>query len=214
MPHFSCVDDALEALAAGRLVIVADSAERENEGDLVGAAEKVTAELVHFLISEGRGQLCLPVAPAIARRLNLRPMVPQSNLNMPCFTIPIDHVLCQTGISPAERAFTIQRAVNPESDADEFVRPGHVFPLVARERGVLERLGHTEATVDLLRMAGLIPAGVLCEICSSDGKNMAAGPELFEIARRFRLPIISIDEIVLARKRLEISAASLAGSAG
>ena len=115
--------------------------------------------------------------------------------------IPIDHGLCRTGISPKERAFTIQRVVDPEAIPDEFVRPGHIFPLIAREQGVLERPGHTEAAIDLMRMAGLAPAGVLCEICSRDGKNMADGPELLEIAHQFRMPIITVDDVIRYRQQ-------------
>ena len=203
--RFSSIEDALEALAAGRVIIVADSEERENEGDFVAAAEKVTAESVNFMITEGRGQLCLPVVPQIARRLDLVPMVPDADLSMPCFTIPIDHGLCRTGISPTERAFTIQRAVDVAAVPEEFVRPGHVFPLIAREGGVLEGSGHTETAVDLMEMAGLSPAAVLCEICSRDGKNMADGPELMELAEHWQMPIITVDEVIRCRQRAAVA---------
>jgi 3,4-dihydroxy 2-butanone 4-phosphate synthase/GTP cyclohydrolase II len=196
MPLYSKLEDALEALAQGRMIMVADSEDRENEADFLVAAEKMTAENVHFMISHGRGQLCMPVAPQIAKRLNLKAMVPRRSAQMPCFAVPVDHKLCKTGISPKERAFTIRKIVEDSSRPEDFSRPGHIFPLIARERGVLERQGHTEATVDLMRLAGLVPAGVLCEICSSDGQHMATGDELMEIAARHRLPIVAIDEVI------------------
>jgi 3,4-dihydroxy 2-butanone 4-phosphate synthase / GTP cyclohydrolase II len=196
MPLYSKLDDALCALAEGRMIIVADSEERENEADFLIAADKVTAENVHFMISEGRGQLCMPVVPQIARRLNLKPMVPRKSLQMPCFAVPVDHRLCKTGISPKERAYTIRMMVDESTRPEDFCRPGHIFPLIAREEGLLARQGHTEATIDLLRLAGLVPAGVLCEICSRDGQHMATGDELLEVARSFNLPIITIDEVI------------------
>ena len=194
------MEEAIEALANGRMIIVADAEERENEGDFVIAAEKVTADSVHFMISEGRGQLCMPLRPEIARRLHLRPMVPNKSLSVPCFTVPVDHRFCRTGISPKERAFTIQMMIDGTTRPDDFVRPGHIFPLIAREGGVLQRPGHTEATVDLVRMAGLAGAGVLCEICSRDGRNMATGDELMQIAETFQLPIITIDDVIRYRQ--------------
>jgi 3,4-dihydroxy 2-butanone 4-phosphate synthase/GTP cyclohydrolase II len=213
MAQFSRVEDALTALADGRLVIVVDAEHRENEGDFVAAAEKVTPETVHFMISEGRGQLCMPILAATATRLGLAPMVPARAPGMPCFTVPVDHSLCKTGISPQERAFTIRKIVDSETQADEFVRPGHVFPLIAREGGVLERPGHTEATLDLVRLAGLKAAGILCEICSRDGRHMAHGPELLELAEQFGLPIITIDDVIEFRRAgrdrlVEVAAAS------
>jgi 3,4-dihydroxy 2-butanone 4-phosphate synthase/GTP cyclohydrolase II len=217
MPLYSKLDDALCALVDGRMIIVADSEERENEADFLIAAEKVTAEHVHFMISEGRGQLCMPVVPQIARRLNLKPMVPRKSLQMPCFAVPVDHRLCKTGISPKERAYTIRMMVDETTQPEDFCRPGHIFPLIAREEGLLARQGHTEATIDLLRMAGLMPAGVLCEICSRDGQHMATGDELLEVARAFNLPIITIDEVIRhlgAPSRHKSSQASTNGSNG
>jgi 3,4-dihydroxy 2-butanone 4-phosphate synthase/GTP cyclohydrolase II len=211
MPLYSKLEDALDALSQGRVIIVADSEDRENEADFLVAAEKVSAESVHFMISEGRGQLCMPVTPQLARRLNLKPMVPRRTSNTPCFAIPVDHLLCTTGISPKERAFTIRMIVDESTRSNDFVRPGHVFPLIAREGGVLERQGHTEATVDLLRLGGLVPAGVLCEICSRDGEHMATGDELLEIAKTFHMPIITIDEVIRA---VEASGRSSNGANG
>ena len=196
MQHFSQIEDAIPAIAAGRVVIVVDSEDRENEGDFIGAAEKATPEMIHFMVSEGRGQLCVPLLPETARRLDLAPMVADGDPDTPRFAVPVDAIECHTGISPSERARTIQRMIDPATRPADFVRPGHVFPLIARERGVFERQGHTEAAVDLARLAGVIPAGILCEICSRDGRNMARGDELAEIAREFQLPIITIDDLI------------------
>ncbi len=196
MPLFSKLDDALEALTQGRMIIVADSEDRENEADFLVAAERITSENVHFMISHGRGQLCMPVVSQIARRLSLKPMVPRKSASMPCFAVPVDHSLCKTGISPKERAFTIRKIVEDSTRPDDFLRPGHIFPLIARDGGVLERPGHTEATIDLMRLAGLPAAGVLCEICSRDGEHMATGRELLDIAKNFGLPIITIDNVI------------------
>ncbi len=210
MPRFSPIEDALPALAQGRMIIVVDAEDRENEGDFVMAAEKVTAESIHFMISEGRGQLCTPILSDTARRLQLKPMVAKRSAGMPCFTIPVDHALCRTGISPQERAFTVRGIADQTTKTTDFVRPGHVFPLIAREGGVLERPGHTEATIDLMRMAGLGPFGLLCEICSRDGKHMAGGPELFELADRFDLPVITIDQVIESRRQATSAQQSVA----
>lgn len=198
---FALIEDALEALAAGRVVIVVDSEDRENEGDFVAAAGTITPQTIHLMVSEGRGQLCMPVMPDAARRLNLTPMVETGDMTAPRFAIPIDHQRCTTGISPLERAFTIRRMVEEDSRADEFLRPGHIFPLIARPNGVLQRTGHTEAGVDLARLAGLPPAAVLCEICSRDGLNMALRDELFELAGELQMPIITIDDLVDYRRQ-------------
>src|ERR1700685_1030010 len=200
MSGFSRMEEALEALAEGRMIIVADAEERENEGDLLVAAEKVTSETVHFMITHGRGQLCMPLNREIARRLQLRPMVQTKSLATPCFAVPVDHRFCRTGISPKERAFSIQMMMDPASRPQDFVRPGHIFPLIAREGGVLQRPGHTEATVDLMQMAGLNGAGVLCEICSQDGRNMATGDELMQLAQTHQMPIITIDSVIRLRQ--------------
>jgi 3,4-dihydroxy 2-butanone 4-phosphate synthase/GTP cyclohydrolase II len=190
------LEDALAALAHGRMIIVADSEDRENEADFLVAAQKVTMEHVHFMISQGRGQLCMPLVPQIARRLSLKPMVTRRSPNTPCFAVPLDHSLCKTGISPKERAFTIRKIVDESTHPEDFRRPGHIFPLIAREGGLLERQGHTEATIDLMRLAGLVPAGVLCEICSRDGEHMATGDELLDVAKTNGLLIITIDEVI------------------
>lgn len=202
---FSRIEDALEALAVGLITIVVDSEDRENEGDFVAAAEKVTPEMIHFLISHGRGQVCMPVPEATAARLDFHPMVDRRDADMPNFTIPVDHVDCRTGISPFERCATIQAIADETTTAGDFVRPGHMFPLVARGGGVLERPGHTEASLDLVRLAGLRPAGVLCEICSSDGMHMATRDELLELAADCHLPIVTIDALIEYRRKYDRS---------
>ena len=202
--RFSTVEVAIEAVACGRPVIVLDAEERENEGDIIAAAQKVTHQLVHFMLSHGRGLLCVPVLPAVARRLELTPMVSNgSNGTGTAFAVPVDHRSCKTGVSPAERALTIQSIVDPSSRSKDFARPGHVFPLIANEQGVLRRQGHTEAAIDLVRLAGLAPAAILCEICSSDGVHMARTEELLGIAQELRLPIITIEHLIAYRQRSE-----------
>jgi 3,4-dihydroxy 2-butanone 4-phosphate synthase/GTP cyclohydrolase II len=207
---FCRVEDALEALSAGLLTIVVDSEDRENEGDFVAAAEKITPRMVNFLLHHGRGQVCMPITRATADRLRLEPMVAGQGPDVPNFTVPVDHVDCKTGISPYERAATIQALVDEESRSEDFLRPGHLFPLIARAGGVLERQGHTEASVDLVRLAALRPSAVLCEICSGDGLHMATRDELLEMAAENQLPIITIDALIEYRQsqagRLECDA--------
>jgi 3,4-dihydroxy 2-butanone 4-phosphate synthase/GTP cyclohydrolase II len=200
--EFCTVERAIEALAAGQVLIVADSEDRENEGDFLVAAEHITAEVIHFMISVGRGQLCVPVSPEIGERLRLTPMVHDpSNLSVPRFAVPVDHRTCTTGVSPCERASTIQEMLDPRNGPEDFIRPGHIFPLVARAGGLLQRTGHTEAAVDMARLAGLAPAGVLCEICSGDGRHMALRDELFDIAAQYDLPLVTIDALVDFRRQ-------------
>ncbi|MEX2287632.1 MAG: 3,4-dihydroxy-2-butanone-4-phosphate synthase [Planctomycetaceae bacterium] len=199
---FSSVEQAIEAVAQGRIIVVVDSEDREDEGDFFIAAELVTPRTIHFMISEARGQLCMPVMPDIAQRLALKSMVPPNgDGDRPRFAIPIDHRTCRSGISPLERACTIRAIVDSTSGPDDFGRPGHIFPLIAEPNGVLTRQGHTEAAVDLARLAGLTPAGVLCEICSNDGLHTADRPELIRVARRFGLHIITIDDLIAYRRR-------------
>lgn len=199
--QFSSIEEGIEAIAAGGAVIVLDSEHRENEGDFIAAAETITPDLINFMVREGRGQLCVPVMPEVATQLDLTLMVEKTDDSAPQFTIPIDHLSCGTGISPLARAISIQYMLQPESRGEDFLRPGHVFPLIARPGGVLQRTGHTEAAVDLARMAGRTPAGVLCEICSRDGKHMATRDELMEMASEFRIPIITVDALVELRQR-------------
>ncbi len=203
MPYqFSKIEDALEAMAAGRVVIVVDDEERENEGDFIAAAERITPEIVEFMITQGRGQLCMPIMPDLADRLELGPIVEQNTAPYRTpFTVPVDHKSCRTGISAEERARTIRSIIDPVTKPSDLVRPGHLFPLVAKPGGVLRRAGHTEATVDLARLAQLKPAGVLIEIL--DGIGVASRERLHAIAQEFKLPIISIEMLISYRRRQE-----------
>jgi 3,4-dihydroxy 2-butanone 4-phosphate synthase/GTP cyclohydrolase II len=199
----STIDAAVEAIAQGRIVIVMDDEDRENEGDFVCAAEKVTVEIVNFMITHGRGQLCMPVLPEVCRRLDLPPMVDRNTAPLgTSFTVPVDHRSCRTGITAPERTDTIRAIVDPQSRPEDFVRPGHLFPLVAKEGGVLRRAGHTESAVDLTRLAGLEPAGVLCEILADNG-DRAPRKQLYNLAERFELEIITIEELIRYRRRSE-----------
>lgn len=213
-PSITPIDEAVAAFAAGAILILLDSEDRENEGDFVVAAELVTPQAIHFMTREGRGQLCMPVLPDVAERLDLTPMVPDAGGDAPRFTIPIDYAGCHTGISPSERCLTIQSIIRPTSRAHDFCRPGHVFPLIARPQGVLERPGHTEASVDLARLAGLTPAGVLCEICSRDGMGMANRDELFELATEHGLLVVTIDDLIEFRRKQTRVATSVNTTAG
>ena len=204
LPH--PIDDALVALKAGRPVIVVDAHERENEGDFICAAEAITAETVDFLLRVGRGVLCVPLTHEAADRLLLSPAVgPDRNTapNQTQFLVPVDHRDAGTGVSPENRAKTIRSLADPNSSSAEFVRPGHVSPLLAKEGGVLRRAGHTEATVDLMRMAGLRPTGVLIEILSPTGHGMANYDELLQISREHHIPILAIEDLIRHRRLRE-----------
>ena len=198
--QFSSVEEGIEAIAAGRAVIVVDSEDRENEGDFIAAAETITPQLIDFMVRQGRGQLCVPVLPEVQERLDLKLMVEGTDDMAPKFAIPIDHRSCGTGISPLARAISIQFMLEPEAGPDDFLRPGHICPLIARPGGVLQRTGHTEAAVDLARLAGRTPAGVLCEICSRDGMNMANRDELMDMASLFNIPILTVEALVEYRR--------------
>jgi 3,4-dihydroxy 2-butanone 4-phosphate synthase/GTP cyclohydrolase II len=199
--HFCTVEQGIQALSAGRVVIVLDSEDRENEGDFLALAETITPATIHFMAQRGCGQLCVPVAAEIARRLQLQPMpANHADPEGTAFAVPVDHVECKTGISPVERVRTIRALLEPTTGPADFIRPGHVFPLIARDGGVLRRAGHTEAAVDLARLAGMAPAGVLCEICSRDGRHMADQAELLEIADEFDLPLLTIDDLIRYRQ--------------
>jgi 3,4-dihydroxy 2-butanone 4-phosphate synthase/GTP cyclohydrolase II len=201
--RLSTIDAAVEAIAAGRVVIVMDAEDRENEGDFICAAEKVTPEIINFMITYGRGRLCVPILPDVAERLQLPPVVEHNTAPLQtAFTVSIDHRTSRTGITAQERAKTIQELVNPNSKPSDFYRPGHVDPLIAKEGGVLRRAGHTEAAVDLARLAGLTPAGVLIEILNDRG-DRASREELYQLAERFGLPIITIEELIRYRRRRE-----------
>ncbi len=193
----------MQAIADGQIVIVMDAEDRENEGDFVCAAEKVTPEIVNFMITHGRGQFCMPVLPEVCARLHLPPIVDENTAPLgTAFTVPIDHHSCRTGITAEERCTTVQAIVDPNSKASDFVRPGHLSPLIAKEGGVLRRAGHTECAVDLARMAGLKPAGVVCEILDEQG-DRATRDQLYEMAQRFHLQITTIEELIRHRRRSE-----------
>jgi 3,4-dihydroxy 2-butanone 4-phosphate synthase / GTP cyclohydrolase II len=199
MPDFSTIHSAVDALARGEVIIVVDAEDRENEGDFICAAEKATTESVNFVLS-GRGQFCTPLLPEIARRLQLVPVVETNTTPTGTgFLTPIDHRSGKTGITADERCRTVRAIADPASVAIDFVRPGHVHPLLAKEGGVLRRAGHTEATVDLCRMAGLAPVGVLCEILDERGER-ATRDQLQAIADKHGLKIISIEQLIAHRR--------------
>lgn len=198
--RFSTIEEAVADIARGKVVVVVDAEDRENEGDFIAAAEKVTPEVVNFMITHGRGQLCMPILPEVSQRLKLPPIVETNTAPLGTnYTIPVDHRTSRTGITAAERATTILALCDPKSEPSDFVRPGHLYPLVAKEGGVLRRAGHTEAAVDLARLANLTPAGVLCEILSESG-DRANRDELADLARRHDLRMISIEQLIEYRR--------------
>lgn len=189
------VEQAVEWLKKGGLVIVADDENRESEGDLIGIAEYATPESVNFMATYGRGLICAPISQAIAEKLAL-PEMTANNTDAfgTAFTISIDHVTTSTGISAKDRAVTIEKLADLASQAADFYRPGHIFPLTAQPGGVLERRGHTEAAVDLAKLAGSVEAAYICEILNEDG-TMARVPELKKLAEKWQLPFLTIDEL-------------------
>ncbi|UZJ78232.1 bifunctional 3,4-dihydroxy-2-butanone-4-phosphate synthase/GTP cyclohydrolase II [Fictibacillus sp. KU28468] len=200
---FHSIEEAVQDLVMGKPVIVVDDEDRENEGDFVAIAEKVTPETVNFMAKHGRGLICAPIDEQLAAKLELSPMVSHStDPHGTAFTISIDHKSTTTGISALERAVTIQKMVEEESKGADFIRPGHIFPLIAKKGGVLQRAGHTEAAVDLAILAGCKPAGMICEIMNEDG-SMARVPELQEIAREHDLKFITIKDLIQYRNQKE-----------
>lgn len=198
------ISEAIEAIQQGRLIVVVDDEDRENEGDLVMAAELATPETVNFMMKEGRGLICVPVSEDIADRLQLPEMTQENTEAFQCnFTIPVDYKHgTTTGISASDRCKTINALADPSASPLDFARPGHIFPLRAKKGGVLVRIGHTEAAVDLARLAGLASAGVICEIVKEDGE-MARRDDLFEYARKHQLPIITIKDLIAYRREME-----------
>ncbi|MBC7099558.1 bifunctional 3,4-dihydroxy-2-butanone-4-phosphate synthase/GTP cyclohydrolase II [Candidatus Bipolaricaulota bacterium] len=201
---FATVEQAVEEIRAGRMVIVVDDEDRENEGDLIMAAEHATPEAINFMIKEARGLICVPMAREWAERLELRPMVDRpGDHHETAFTVSVDaREGVTTGISAHDRARTIRLLADPQARPADFVSPGHVFPLIAKEGGVLRRAGHTEAAVDLMRLAGLAPVGVICEIMNEDG-TMARLPDLERFAKKHGLSILTIAQLIAHRKRKE-----------
>jgi 3,4-dihydroxy 2-butanone 4-phosphate synthase/GTP cyclohydrolase II len=201
----SSIESAIEAIKQGKLVIVVDDEDRENEGDFITAARNVTPEIINFMSKEGRGLICAPIAEDRCDELGLELMVNKNTaLHETPFTVSVDLLGngCTTGISAIDRAKTVQALIDPATKPEDLGRPGHIFPLRAKRGGVLRRAGHTEATIDLARLAGFEPAGVLVEIMNEDG-TMARLPELLEIAKKFNLPVISIKDLIEYRLKTD-----------
>jgi len=199
------IEEAIEDLKAGKVIIVVDDEDRENEGDFITAAKNVTPEIINFMATHGRGLICAAITEQRAEELGLEMMVTNNTAeHSTAFTVSVDLLGygCTTGISASDRAKTIQALINPNIKPEEFGKPGHIFPLKAKNGGVLRRAGHTEATVDLARLAGLEPAGALVEIMNEDG-SMARLPQLMEIAQKFNLKIISIEDLIAYRLKNE-----------
>lgn len=197
------IEEAIEDLKKGKTIIVVDDENRENEGDLVALAEHATPEVINFMATYGRGLICIPITEELAEKLDLHAMVAHNTDNhQTAFTVSIDHVSTTTGISAYERSTTILKMLEADAEKSDFRRPGHVFPLIAKKNGVLERQGHTEAAVDLARIAGAFPAGVICEIMGDDGR-MSRLDDLLKFAEVHDLKIISIEELVRYRFRNE-----------
>lgn len=199
---FDRVEDAIADIAAGRMIVVTDDENRENEGDLVMAAAKVTPEAVNFMTRFGRGLICVPTVEAQLRRLGIEQMVPENKESQrTAFAVAVDAAEgITTGISAADRSKTIALLADPAARPEQLVRPGHIFPLLARPGGVLQRAGHTEAAVDLALLAGLAPSGVICEILNDDG-TMARVPELIEMKSKHKLRMISIAQLIAHRRK-------------
>ncbi len=197
---FSTIEEAVEDIKNGRFVIVVDDEDRENEGDLIMAAEKVTAADINFFVTHGRGMICVPMSKERLDKLELQPMVQKNSALLGTrFSVSVDVVKgTTTGISAADRAKTIMALVDSKTKPDDLARPGHIFPIQAVDGGVLARAGHTEATVDLCRLAGLAPLGILCEIMDDDG-SMARVPRLMKLAEKFNLKIITIQDLIAYR---------------
>jgi 3,4-dihydroxy 2-butanone 4-phosphate synthase/GTP cyclohydrolase II len=205
MTQLNTIEEALTDIRAGKIIIVVDDEDRENEGDFICAAETITPEMINFMSMHGRGLICTPIEEKRAEELGLQLMVNANTaLHETAFTVSIDLIGngCTTGISAYDRATGIRHLTDSKTKPSDYARPGHIFPLLAKNGGVLRRTGHTEAAVDLARMAGFYPAGVLVEILNPDG-SMARLPQLVEVARQFDLKIISIDDLVAYRMRTE-----------
>lgn len=196
MTKFNTIEEAIGDIERGNFVIVIDDEDRENEGDLIVAAEKVTDEKINFMTKYARGLVCMPIAGERLEELNIDQMVSDNTDNHEtAFTVSIDYKDTTTGISAGERALTVKKVLDSNVCGDDFRRPGHIFPLKGREGGVLKRAGHTEAAIDLARLAGLYPAGVICEIMNEDG-TMARTPQLLEYAKKFNIKIITIADLI------------------
>ena len=199
--QLNTIEEAIEDIRQGKMIIVVDDEDRENEGDFLAAADKVTPEMINFMATHGKGLICVPLTESRCKELELHTMVTNNTDNMEtAFTVSVDLKGngVTTGISAADRAKTIEALVNPDTKPYELGRPGHIFPLIARQGGVLRRTGHTEAAIDFARLAGYSSAGVICEIMNDDG-TMARLPELVEVAKKFDLKLVSIEDLVAYR---------------
>ena len=203
MGKFNTIPEAIEDIKNGKMIIVIDDENRENEGDIIVAAEKATPDVINFMASHAKGLICMPVEQEILDRLNIPQMVEHNTDNHEtAFTVSIDYKDTTTGISAYERSQTIMKAVSDDVKGSDFRRPGHVFPLAAKKGGVLERTGHTEAAVDLAKLAGLKPAGAICEIMKDDG-TMARVPDLLEFSEKYGIKIITIEDLIAYRIQSE-----------
>lgn len=204
MAKLNTIEEAIEDIRRGKIVIVVDDADRENEGDMIMAAEKVTPEAINFISKCARGLVCVPLSKERIEQLDLAPMAKVNTAKMGTrFTVSVDAIdNTTTGISAHDRAQTIRTLIDPKTKPEDLARPGHIFPIQALDGGVLSRAGHTEATVDLPRLAGLYPAGVLCEVMDDDG-HMARLPRLLEMAKRFDLKIVTVKDLIEYRRRNE-----------
>ena len=204
MYKFNTIEEAIEDIKQGKIIVVVDDEDRENEGDLIVAAEKATPEAINFMAKYGRGLICMPTTEERLRELDIVPMVTRNtDSHETAFTVSIDAIETTTGISAYERSATVLKVLDPNTRPEDFKRPGHVFPLQAKDGGVLKRAGHTEAAVDLAKMAGFYPAGVICEIMNEDG-TMARVPELMEYVKEHNLKIITIADLIKYRKDKEV----------
>ena len=200
---YSTIDEALEDLRNGKIIIVSDDEDRENEGDLICAAEFATTENINFMATYAKGLICMPMSREITNKLNLAQMVTKNTDNHEtAFTVSIDHVDTTTGISAVERSITALKAVDDNAKPEDFRRPGHMFPLLAKDGGVLVRMGHTEATVDLMRLAGLKECGLCCEIMKDDG-DMMRRDDLIEFSKKHNLKMITVSALIDYRKKNE-----------
>ncbi len=200
---FNTINEAIADVKHGKMIIVVDDEDRENEGDLLMAAEKVSQESINFMAKHGRGLICVPMMKERLEKLNIHPMISlNTDPKETAFTVSVDSINCTTGISAKERAQTVLDLLSQDKKGEDFTRPGHIFPLGAKDGGVLKRAGHTEAAVDIAKIAGLYPAGVICEIMNDDG-TMARVPELMEYAKKHKLKIITIEDLIAYRRKNE-----------
>ena len=205
MFQYSTIEEAILAMQQGKMIMVTDDEDRENEGDLICAAEFATTENINFMATHAKGLICMPMSREVAQKLELSQMVEQNTDNhATAFTVSIDHVETTTGISAVERGLTARKAASPDAKPSDFRRPGHMFPLEAKDGGVLVRTGHTEATVDLCRLAGLAPVGICCEVMREDGTMMRTA-ELQAFAKEYQIPSITIADLIAYRRRTESS---------